>query len=317
MVSHWSNITFLKALLFLIIGLWFQYLERLKLDLPGDELPSASDCNKKPKKRWSRKQKRTFRHLNNGIVVTKKLGYEDLKFVTLTTSDICVLQRHYGRHSLSRDAVRLRQRIERLTPWKLYKYGYLTRKQLPHFYGRESYNKMFGKIDYLQVFTNEGNGVIHILGRFPYLPYNYLSSEWFDIHLSYNVNITKIKLDFEAKNTASYIVSQYIANQGTSYVRSSMSKYWIFPGHNRIWKECLHRSKDFTRQYKTEWGFFTAPIQIDIAIKVWNSYLNHFILSEPIKHIQRDLEGLTASLIDLLPGAPSMETFTFGGSYEN
>ena len=162
--------------------------------------PTDIKCDgKEPKNPWTRKQKRTFRNLLNGIKVTRKLGFTDLKFITLTTSDICKDQLGYDNHTLSRDVVRLRQRLTRMTPWKLYKYGYLTRKQLPHFFDRNTYHKPFGKIDYLQVFTDEGNGVVHILGRFPYLPYNYLSSEWMDIHLSYNVNITRVKLDFSAK----------------------------------------------------------------------------------------------------------------------
>lgn len=246
----------------------------------------------KPKKPWVRKQKRTYRHLINGIKVSKKKGCIDLKFITATTSDICKDQRDYDiKHGLARDMVRLRQRIQRLTPWKLYKYGYLTRKQLPHFYKRNTYHKPFGKVDYLQVFTNEGNGVVHILGRFPYLPYDYLSSEWFDIHLSYNVNITRVDLDFESKNTASYIVSQYMANQETSYQRSSMSRDWIFPAHAQIWKKCLQNSKDWSKQYKTDYGLWTAPIQIDLAIKTWNSYLEWYYGDKIRYTSQIDLSG--------------------------
>jgi len=275
-----------------------------KLDNSFNQLPSLSDTNKKPKNRWSKKQKRTFRHLLNGTRVSQKIGCKDLKFVTLTTSDICIQQVGYDKHSLSRDVVRLRQRIERLTPWKLHKYGYLTRSQIARFYGRNSYNTKFGHIGYLQVFTNEGNGVVHILGRFPYLPYNYLASEWMDIHLSFDVNITRLNLDYEAKNTASYIVSQYMANQDskTSYVRSSMSKDWIFPGHRKIWMECLHRSKDWTKQYMTEWGFWSAPVQIDIAVKVWDSYLDCIFKDKPIKQVQKTF-GSDDVLIDLLPGS--------------
>jgi hypothetical protein len=275
-----------------------------KLDSCINQLPSFSDNKVKPKKRWNKKQKRTYRHLLNGTRVSQKIGCKDLKFVTLTTSDICVEQVNYDKHSLSRDVVRLRQRIERLTPWKLHKYGYLTRSQIARFYGRNSYNDSFGHIGYLQVFTNEGNGVVHILGRFPYLPYNYLASEWMDIHLSYNVNITRLNLDYEAKNTASYIVSQYIANQEdhTSYVRSSMSKDWIFPGHRKVWKECLNRSRDWSKQFLTEFGIWTAPVQIDIAVKAWNSYLDHIFKGVSIKHIQKTIYGGDYRPIDLLPG---------------
>jgi hypothetical protein len=251
-----------------------------------------------PKQRWSRKQKRTYRHLINGIKISKKIGSDDLKFITLTTSDICVDQRDYdSHHDLARDGVRLRQRIERMSPWKLYKFGYLTRKQLPHFYDRNTYTKRFGHIDYLQVYTDEGNGVIHILGRFPYLPYNYLSSEWFDVHLSFDVNITRIDLEYGARNTAGYIVSQYIAGQGTSYQRSSMSRNWIFPGHSRIWKYCLDESKDWSQQrYIEEFDCWSAPVQIDLAVKAWDSYLEVLYGSKPRYHTQYDLYGSPTSI---------------------
>ena len=249
-------------------------------------LPTARDAfEKTPDKKpveWSLKQKRTFRKLLTGVKVTKLLGFE-LKFLTLTTSDVCKNQIGYNENSLSRDWIRLKQRIERVTPYKLYKWGYLTKRQIGQYYGRENYNKpIVGKIEYCKVVTNEGNGVIHLLMRCGYLPYNYLASEWNDIHLSWNVNITNIDITKnESCDVASYIVSQYVANQKTSYVRGSQSKRWIFPGSSKIWKACLRSTADWKNQKQNEYGLWTAEYQIDKAIKRFNQFLKWDILGYP------------------------------------
>jgi len=249
-------------------------------------IPTARDVfektsDKKPVE-WSLKQKRTFRNLLSGVKVTKLLGSE-LKFLTLTTSDVCKNQIGYNDNSLSRDWIRLKQRIERVTPYKLYKWGYLSKRQIAGFYGRGNYLKpIVGKIEYCKVVTNEGNGVIHLLMRCGYLPHSYLVSEWMDIHLSWNVNIRDVPvLEKESSDVASYIVSQYVANQKTSYVRGSQSKRWIFPGSSKTWKDCLHSTADWKNQYKNEYGIWTADYRIDKAIKEFNKMMKWEILGYP------------------------------------
>ena len=249
-------------------------------------LPSSRDVFEKlpdkEKVEWTTKQKRTFRHLLSGVKVTKLLGCE-LKFLTLTTSDLCYNQESYDDYSLSRDWIRLKQRIERVTPYKLYKWGYLTKRQIGRYYGRENYNKpIVEKIQYCKVVTNEGNGVIHLLMRCGYLPYNYLASEWMDVHLSWDVNITNINLSSNGSmDVASYIVSQYVANQqnNTSYVRGSQSKSWVFPGSMKAWRQCLKDSgfcKNYKKGYKTPYGSWYFPPDLPYAIQLFENEIKEY-----------------------------------------
>jgi len=202
--------------------------------------------------------------------------------MTLTTSNLCLnLKGYFSNTDLTNDCKRLIQIIRRLTPYKIYKLGYLTKRQLPHLYNRNDLNKHFN-FEYFKVNTNEGNGVIHLVARNEYIPYNLLVDIWNDVHLTWDLNIQKVDTENKksCKNSAWYIVNQYIANQGSSYTRSSMSKNWIFPHSSYYWKVYLDCSKDWNKSYLNEWGCDTAPIRLDLAIKNFKAYLESYCIRQ-------------------------------------
>ncbi|GAG77994.1 unnamed protein product, partial [marine sediment metagenome] len=133
---------------------------------------------------------------------------------------------------------KLKQRIKRMTPYKLYHQGYISHRQLIHYYGHNYLSKNLN-CEYFKVNTNEGHNVIHILYRGEYIPYNYLVDNWQDIHNSWNINIESIdSLNKNDTGVAGYLVSQYITNQEkATYTRYSQSINWVYPGYAKDWYE--------------------------------------------------------------------------------
>jgi hypothetical protein len=181
---------------------------------------------------FSSKQRRAFQTILSGLKFAR-FGGKIVRFLTLTTSTLCCEAIGYADGSLNKDFQVLRKRILRYSPYRLYREGYLTSKQLPKLYDRNEYFKKFN-FEYFKVETNELNGVLHIVYRGSYLPYNFLVDNWFDIHLSWELNIKKVDLD-DVKSASCYVVSQYVGGQGSSYVRSSQSWNWVFRGFKSLW----------------------------------------------------------------------------------
>jgi hypothetical protein len=181
---------------------------------------------------FDKKQKRSFHTVLSGLSLSK-YGGRSIRFLTLTTSSLCKESIDYGNGSLNRDFQTLKQRVKRYSPYRLVKEGYLTRSQARYFYRADNYFKKFS-FEYFKVLTSEGNGVLHVLCRGSYLPYNFLSDNWFDIHLSFDVNIKLIDLK-KPVDGALYVVGQYVSSQNSSYVRSSQSWHWVCRGFKTIW----------------------------------------------------------------------------------
>jgi hypothetical protein len=173
------------------------------------------------------KQKRAFQTVLSGLNYAK-YGKKTIRFLTLTTSALCMENVNYDDGSINKDFQVLKKRIQRYSPYKLYKEGYISKNKMAKIYKHKDYFKKF-KFEYFKVHTNEGNGVLHILYRGSYLPYNFLVDNWNEIHLSWDINIMQINLK-DSKSASGYIVSQYIGNQNTSYVRSSQSWSWVYRG---------------------------------------------------------------------------------------
>ena len=159
------------------------------------------------------------------------------RFLTLTTSETQLANIDYDEKQLNDSFRKLKQRITRQSPYKLYKAGYITKSEMSYYYGHQ---KLFDNFDfnYFKVATNEGNGVLHIVFKGSYLPYNYIVDNWMDIHNSWDINIKIIKpTKKDTQKATSYCVTQYLANQGTSYQRSSMSWDWTIRAYVREWTE--------------------------------------------------------------------------------
>lgn len=203
----------------------------------------CDECQTVNQSTSSGKKKRAFRNTLFGIKKARILK-QKLRFVTLTTSDVEFnseknqLLMAEKKSTLSDDIVKLKGRIKRCSPYKLYKSDYISYRQLKYYYGHDYLSKKL-VMEYLKVNTNEGNGVIHIVYRGEYIPHSYLSDNWQDIHNSWDVNIKLIddnkKSDIQI---SSYLVNQYICNQEkATYLRYSQTFNWIYRGYLNDWNE--------------------------------------------------------------------------------
>jgi len=193
----------------------------------------------------SKKQKRAFHRVKSGVRVAQILK-QPVKHLVLTTSP------QGSSHNIANDFQVLRKRIHR-------KFGVL----LPYFMVR----------------TNEGNGVLHVLYRTKqYLPQRWLSYHWNDIHLSSYVYVKE-----PPKDVARYVVTQYVADQGTSYQRCSWSQSWVCKGFVKQWKAIIRSTSDWKNQYFYEYprkygykngeGEWVAPPRMDLALSKWDEWL--------------------------------------------
>lgn len=185
---------------------------------------------------FSCKQKRSFHTVLSGLKLAK-FGRRRVRFLTLTTSLLsleCV-----PKQDLNQSFQVLRKRILRYSPARLVLEGYISRRKALSVYGHDCYMKPFS-FEYFKVHTNEGNGVLHVLYRGSYLPYNFLVDNWQDIHLSWDLHIMEVDLA-DPRSASLYVVSQYVGGQGCSYVRSSQSHNWVFYGFKSAWSNLKHR----------------------------------------------------------------------------
>jgi hypothetical protein len=193
-----------------------------------------------------------------------KYGKKDIRFLTLSTSLICqnAVAFYFNNEfiefngSLNDNFQTLRKRICRYSPYRLYKEGYITHRNMIKKYGRNDLTKTFN-FEYFKVNTAEGNGVLHITYRGSYLPYNFIVDNWQDIHLSFDINIQKVNLN-DTKQASCYIVSQYVGGQGSSYVRSSQSWNWVYRG------------------FKTKWYNLSKWFSGQQLITIWNNQLKAY-----------------------------------------
>jgi len=197
------------------------------------------------------KQRKSYRNILGGLYKATLTG-EQVKFVTYTTSDECKNQSSFNSNTLSLDYRLLNRQIKRLKPQDLIDNGYITNRQSGQYYGAGSEElKVFENLQYFKVHTSEGNGVIHSVMRSPYIPFEYISDVWMDLHLTWNINIQNIQLDkYSPERTASYIVAQYCSSkQGSDYLYSSQSKNWVYTGANKEWKDLVKMGMRDTSKY--------------------------------------------------------------------
>jgi len=100
--------------------------------------------------------------------------------------------------------------------------------------------RKFGKFEYFRLFTNEGNGVLHILYRGSYIPHKWVKRAWNELHSAYIVHLREVRRG--PKGIAGYIVGRYLSKHNVSWMRSSSSWGWCFKGFVGYFKECLYRN---------------------------------------------------------------------------
>jgi len=204
------------------------------------------------------KQKRAFQTIISGIRLSG-YGNKSIRFLTLTTSLLCKNSEFFEKGSLNNDFQILKKRICRYSPHRLVSEGYISSQKAKSVYRSEKYFKNFN-FEYFKVETSEGNGVLHILYRGSYLPYSFLVDNWQTIHNSWDLNIKKIDTS-KPKDSALYVVTQYISSQSSSYVRNSQSWNWVFRGFKQIWYK-------FARDYRSN------------CIELWEKYLKKYSLNK-------------------------------------
>jgi hypothetical protein len=185
---------------------------------------------------WLPKQKRAFQCITTGLKLAHK-NNKKVRFLTLTTSELQKNNILYDEYKLNDSIRKLKQRIQRITVMELLKNNYIKSSDIRRYYSNQPLNKKFN-FQYFRIRTNEGNGVAHILYKGNYIPYNWLVDNWFDLHNSWNIDIKLIKNN--VKKTSRYLVSQYLSNQGTSFVRSSQSWDWIKRNYRQEWYNFLN-----------------------------------------------------------------------------
>jgi hypothetical protein len=217
-----------------------------ELKLNGVYAKKNGKPNKKGKKgSWSTKQRRCYQRIMSGIALAK-FKNRRIRFFTLTTSD-------NSKRGLQEDFRVLKMRIKR----------------------------KFGAFEYLRVKTNEGNGVIHLLYWGCYIPQRWLSTNWDNIHQSPIVDIRAID---RIRNLGAYIVTQYLCDQKTSFIRYAWSWAWVYKGFVGNWKK-------ITREY-----IFKN------AVEAWNRHLSGQVIRLDGKYLKPPPDvhfvELAASMLD-------------------
>jgi hypothetical protein len=168
----------------------------------------------------------------NGLRRSSILG-KKARHLVLTTSAHPHVKNNSER--LRIDYKELNKRIRRVTPLQLIVMGYIVLSDLRRYYPNKQINEPLD-YEYHRVRTNEVNGVLHIIQVGDFLPYHWVKKQWTEIHHSPNISITEISNENYGQR-ASYVVTQYVSNQQSSYVRSSMSKNFIYPQWQRDYNE--------------------------------------------------------------------------------
>ena len=226
---------------------------------------------------FSNKQKRAYNVILTGLKIAKKTGQKS-RFLTLTTSEEQAQIENYQPSQLNESWRKFKQIIRRTTVQDLIKLGHIKTSQIRKYYPNKPLNETL-TFEYIKIITNEGNGVIHCVYNGDYIPYNYIVEIWRDIHNSWEVNIQLIRHTLrDLYNSAAYVVSQYVAGQGSSYQRASTSWKWIVRGYRKKYNEFFINAKN--RFYYNPWErkYYYKRLEVRI-FELWEDTLVNNIKS--------------------------------------
>lgn len=300
-------------------------------------IEQKNDFTSEPKRiEWLPKQKYAYCKLMNGLRRGSILGMRSRHIVYTTSNDPRVKGNSVR---LYNDHKEVTKRIKRATPLKLVTQGYISAKDLHKYYPGKPLNEPLN-FEYHRVRTIEGNGVLHIVAVGDFIPYYWLQDQWIEIHYSKNISIVEIS-NKNYGGRASYIVTQYISDQGSAYVRSSMSKNFIYPGWKREYDEIrnnvLHgsikrayRDNQFSNwQYewyttaelyankldrgKNQSVLFEVEYQTDkqMILQQWTAHLEHRVL----KHVDPEPKSVVLAIIDDFLIADNQSPLNFEDSH--
>lgn len=218
-------------------------LPSLVVDVQGSAQPTREP--------WTKKQKRLYQRLLSWITQKSADGCQLLR-VDLTSAD------HSESRLLRRHFQELRRRLSR-------RYGY--------------------KVDAFIVETCEGNGVLHMVWsvdekRAVWIEQGWLAEEWEKIHGARVTWIKRMKTGkYDRRRVTSYLVSQYLVNQGDSgsalvrysyswwHCRVTLGKGW--QSIKRQFRFCEYRYRRVERR-----GYGSAPpIVFADLLRAWNELL--------------------------------------------
>jgi len=212
---------------------------------------------------WTTKQKRAYQRAKSGVRVAE-IKKQYVKHLVLTSSP------EGSNRDIMQDFQVLRKRIEREFNIK-FNYFSVHTNEGQHQVVERIYNS--GKTGFFLL-----GGVLHIIFREnKYLPQQWLSNNWADIHKSPNVSIKAVP----DRDTARYIVTQYVAGQGSSYQRCSWSQGWVCKGFVKAWKNILYQTSDWKHQY---WSplvqHWCARPQLQKALDEWDRWLTDLVFKQ-------------------------------------
>jgi len=102
------------------------------------------------------------------------------------------------------------------------------------------FRKYHFKMKYWKIRTNEGNGVLHIVFRGKYMPQEWLSKQWAEIHKSPIVDIRSLHETRKGlQGIVYYLIGNYLAKQ--SFERMSWGYSWVFPAFVTSWKGLIEK----------------------------------------------------------------------------
>jgi len=100
--------------------------------------------------------------------------------------------------------------------------------------------KLHFKMKYWKIRTNEANGVLHIVFRGKYIPQEWLSEQWAEIHKSPIVDIRSLHETRKGlTGIVFYFVGSYLSKQ--SFERMSWGYSWVFPASLKSWKSLIDK----------------------------------------------------------------------------
>lgn len=133
-------------------------------------------------------------------------------------------------------------------------------------------SRHFGKkIEYFDVFTNEGNGVLHMMYTDCFIPHDWLVETWNRLTGSFIVDIREPRGD--PYDGAKYLASQYLSSQKCSLMKYHMSRNWIYGGWSKDWDFFRNNCRDWSKGRLNEYGMYYWPIDKRKLYNSWDLHL--------------------------------------------
>lgn len=208
---------------------------------------------------WTLSQRRAYQRINTGFKWHKG---EILRFLTLGS-----LPEQQMSKPINECITDLYKRVRRLTPYRLYENGYISKAQLRNQFADLNFNEPL-TFEYCSIRTSEGgSGVYHILYFGDFIPQRWLKENWSDI--TNGCKSAYIKMCHSpvrnTNNLARYCICQYCIDQETqegenAFLRYSWSGGWAYQGFVKDWNYLKQILKNNDQR--------------DFLINHWNKHLD-------------------------------------------